>query len=172
MLAVLLGSHAQPLKAMTMTGSDFASWLEEGKNEVCGLVEPVPQLLLSLPKLDWYQLLTSTELHLLRDSLNPDARHTDLYDVPTWFPWNFKALISTESLLITKHYFEPETGAYFVQHRDFEGEKLNRFWLKGLPVPAAVYPTLLMKISQTEEIRQRGAIPALENIPATPPQKP
>jgi hypothetical protein len=144
---VLLGSHAQPLKAMTMTGSNFASWLEEGNDEVCDFVDPVPQLLLSLPKLDWFQLLTITELHLLRDPLNPNGQFINLEEVSRWI---YRERPSKEGLLILAHYdplgreYPPTFENSFFRNKEIENEWRKFFWPKRHPAPWAVYPTPIM----------------------------
>ncbi|WP_395735840.1 hypothetical protein [Prosthecobacter sp.] len=154
LLALLLGSHAQPLKALTLIDSDLASWLEDGKDEVCKLAEPVPQLLLTLPKPDWFSLLTSTEHHLLSDPINPDARTVWLGDRPCFSSFYDRARHHTtpeclNSLILYDPLWRgnpPEFSSY-LRNNEIEDKWRKFFWPKRLPAPTAVYPTPLISVS-------------------------
>lgn len=149
---VMLVSHTRPLKAKTdsETGSDIATWAEGRKDEIRDLMEPMPQLLLSLPRLDWDQLLTSTELHLIRDPLNPDARFLDLGDkIPRWASPVYREQLTTEGVLILALYDAlwshnlPDFSSY-LRNEHIENERRKFFWSKRHPAPTAVYPAPLI----------------------------
>lgn len=147
---VLLVSDAYPssaVKADFVIGNKVENWIKGGSYEVCYVAEPVPQLLISRP-LDWHELFTTEELHLLRDPLNLDARFLDLCEVHFWIRSDSREQLSTESLLILAHFdplgreYPPRFGTSSFRNKDVEDERRKFFWSKRVPVPTTVYPTL------------------------------
>ena len=131
------------------SGNDVEKWMSSRRDEIRDLSAPVPELLLSAPRRYWYQRLTDIEIRQIRDPLDPDARYVDLFEgiTQTGLPWEYRPLLSTESLLIVKRhsppllmYFDPPVACW-TRPRDVEDEERVAFWLKRLPVPTAICST-------------------------------